>query len=386
MATRLISCGRHGMVYRCDGALPAPVDAIVRTAPSKLQESLLSRTSPWCMKMLRSSERHIFYLEQVFSQINAEPVMPSVIGFWRVESENSAGGGSLIADRGAGEMVDGSAGESLTEAEACAAASDATKTESAVREVVLAVATDWVEGVSLEDYLAQLAGLLTEGDAAAESAAASAVAALAALAKAISAARSCGTPFVHGDIKPSNVIMASPERAMAVESAGRKSAPAATASEAAGRIAKSRSNASHIALVDFDTVSLIDAPRGFALSATPGFSAPECAQAVSATLASSDRAAAPASPAAPATFASPNSAALTPAADIYSFGACVQATLAALATRPLPDAPWVKQLETLASACMAPDPPARPSATKAEQAVYRIEDQFSEIIVTPPET
>ena len=391
MASQLISCGRHGMVYRCDDDLSAPVDALVRVAPAQLQAKLLLRTEPWCLKVLRSSARHIAYLEQVFSRIDAEPVMPSVIGFWRVEAENGE------AD-GAGD-VSRDADASPTATEAYGVANAAADTESADREAVLVMAADWVEGPSLADYLAQLMGLLDEDEAAVEIATASAVAALAALAKAILSMQSCGTPFVHGDIKPANVIVVSASGAMEGECAGRKAESSATANVESPQASATRPNALRVALVDFDTVSLLSFPRGFSLPATRGFSAPECMQpgfasaagetapgaaapTASASAAAADLAPAPSSA---GNLAVPTQlATLTPAADIYSFGACVQATLAALANRPLPDAPWVKQLETLASACMAPDPEKRPSAIEAEQAVRRIEDQFSEILVTPP--
>lgn len=153
MATQMISCGKHGIVYRCDGSLSAPVVSVLNAASEELRDKLSHAEGPWCLKVLRTTERHATYLRDALPHVDTAGAMPSVLGCWDV-----AGGGARQA---------------------------------------LAIATEWVEGSSLLDLVARPYGE-TGGLA---------FAALFGLAKALAEIDGSLHRFAHGDVKPSNVIV-----------------------------------------------------------------------------------------------------------------------------------------------------------------------------------
>lgn len=343
MATRLVSCGHHGIVYRCDGSLSAPANSVLKAAPAALREQLLGASHPWGLKVLRTTERHAEYLAATLPQLEVADAMPAIMGCWSLS-----------------EPVEGNA--------------------------ALALATQWVEGPSLLDLIDRAFGVSAdsgvasagESDAAGESGTAGTAgtagesdasrqtriapevvfSALGSLAVALAKLSDDPCRFAHGDVKPSNVIVPDAVQPAAADVPA-AAQPATVQPAAAGRPAAM--------LVDFDTVSLAAAPRTFAMPATRGFAAPEC----------STR---------PASAAS----------DIYSFGACVAYALSAASglrpaacpdpTRPTAclatcppahpaaelDAPWAAQANALAARCMQSDPDRRPSAAEIVEEIWQI--------------
>lgn len=161
MATRMISCGKHGIVYRCDGSLSAPAGAMLNAAPEGLRDKLSRIEGPWCLKVLRATERHAAYLRDVLPRINTAGAMPSMLGCWDV-----SGGG---------------AGQAL------------------------AIATEWIEGPSLLELVSRTSG--ESGSAAFH--------ALFGLAKTLAEIENSSCRFAHGDVKPSNVIVSAADNVAA---------------------------------------------------------------------------------------------------------------------------------------------------------------------------
>lgn len=153
MATRMISCGKHGIVYRCDGSLSAPAGAMLNAAPEGLRDKLSRIEGPWCLKVLRTTERHAAYLRDVLPCINTAGAMPSMLGCWGI-----SGGGAGRA---------------------------------------LAIATEWAEGPSLFELVSRTSG---------ESGSLTFYA-LFGLAKTLADIEESSCRFAHGDVKPSNVIV-----------------------------------------------------------------------------------------------------------------------------------------------------------------------------------
>lgn len=153
MATRMISCGKHGIVYRCDGSLSAPAGAMLNAAPEGLRDKLSRIEGPWCLKVLRTTERHAAYLRDVLPCINTAGAMPSMLGCWGI-----SGGGAGRA---------------------------------------LAIATEWAEGPSLLELVSRTSG---------ESGSLT-FCALFGLAKTLAEIEESSCRFAHGDVKPSNVIV-----------------------------------------------------------------------------------------------------------------------------------------------------------------------------------
>ncbi len=153
MATRMISCGKHGIVYRCDGSLSAPAGAMLNAAPEGLRDKLSRIEGPWCLKVLRTTERHAAYLRDALPRLNTAGAMPSMLGCW--------------------DVSDGGAGRTL------------------------AIATEWIEGPSLLDLVSRPSG--ESGSAALH--------ALFGLAKTLAEIENSSCRFAHGDVKPSNVIV-----------------------------------------------------------------------------------------------------------------------------------------------------------------------------------
>ncbi len=153
MATRMISCGKHGIVYRCDGSLSAPAGAMLNAAPEGLRDKLSRIEGPWCLKVLRTTERHAAYLRDALPRLNTAGAMPSMLGCW--------------------DVSDGGAGRAL------------------------AIATEWIEGPSLLDLVSRPSG--ESGSAA--------LYALFGLAKTLAEIENSSCRFAHGDVKPSNVIV-----------------------------------------------------------------------------------------------------------------------------------------------------------------------------------
>ena len=153
MATRMISCGKHGIVYRCDGSLSAPAGAMLNAAPEGLRDKLSRIEGPWCLKVLRTTERHAAYLRDVLPCINTAGAMPSMLGCWGI-----SGGGAGRA---------------------------------------LAIATEWAEGPSLFELVSRTSG---------ESGSLTFYA-LFGLAKTLAEIEESSCRFAHGDVKPSNVIV-----------------------------------------------------------------------------------------------------------------------------------------------------------------------------------
>lgn len=337
MATRLVSCGHHGIVYRCDGSLSAPANSVLKAAPAAFREQLLGASHPWGLKVLRTTERHAEYLAATLPQLEVADAMPAIMGCWSLS-----------------EPAEGNA--------------------------ALALATQWVEGPSLLDLIDRAFVVSADGgvasagesdaagdsDAAVESDASRqnriapevVFSALGSLAVALAKLSDDPCRFAHGDVNPSNVIVPDAVQPAAADVPA-AAQPATVQPAAAGRPAAM--------LVDFDTVSLAASPRTFAMPATRGFAAPEC----------STR---------PASAAS----------DIYSFGACVAYALSAasrlrpaacpdptrptacLAARPAAypavelDASWAAQANALAARCMQSDPDRRPSAAEIVEEIWQI--------------
>lgn len=153
MATRMISCGKHGIVYRCDGSLSAPAGAMLNAAPEGLRDKLSRIEGPWCLKVLRTTERHAVYLRDVLPCINTAGAMPSMLGCWGI-----SGGGAGRA---------------------------------------LAIATEWAEGPSLLELVSRTSG--KSGSLT--------FYALFGLAKTLAEIEESSCRFAHGDVKPSNVIV-----------------------------------------------------------------------------------------------------------------------------------------------------------------------------------
>lgn len=153
MATRMISCGKHGIVYRCDGSLSAPAGAMLNAAPEGLRDKLSRIEGPWCLKVLRTTERHAAYLRDVLPCINTAGAMPSMLGCWGI-----SGGGAGRA---------------------------------------LAIATEWAEGPSLLELVSRTSG---------ESGSLT-FCALFGLAKTLAEIEESSCRFAHGDVKPSNVTV-----------------------------------------------------------------------------------------------------------------------------------------------------------------------------------
>ena len=153
MATRMISCGKHGIVYRCDGSLSAPAGAMLNAAPEGLRDKLSRIEGPWCLKVLRTTERHAAYLRDVLPCINTAGAMPSMLGCWGI-----SGGGAGRA---------------------------------------LAIATEWAEGPSLLELVSRTSG--KSGSLT--------FYALFGLAKTLAEIEESSCRFAHGDVKPSNVIV-----------------------------------------------------------------------------------------------------------------------------------------------------------------------------------